>query len=60
MDPVNLSLRFLLEISALGTLGCWGWSLTDSRWRWLAALAWVPLAVHPAWSDQRVAWLLRQ
>lgn len=53
MNPVNLSLRFLLEITALGALGWWGWSLTDSWWRWLdgvalvlvAALAWGVFAI---------------
>lgn len=39
MHPANLALRFVLELTALGALGCWGWSLSSSGWRWLAAIA---------------------
>jgi hypothetical protein len=48
MNPANLTLRFLLEVTALGALAWWGWSLTDSWWRWLAAIA-VVLLVALAW-----------
>lgn len=44
MHPINLALRFFLEVIALGALGWWGWSLTDSGWRWLAALGMVLVA----------------
>ena len=33
--PLNLALRFILELAALGSLGLWGWKLTDSGWRYL-------------------------
>ena len=33
MNPINLALRFLLEVIALGALGWWGWAQTDSWWR---------------------------
>jgi hypothetical protein len=53
MNPVNLALRFLLELMALGALGWWGWAQTDSWWRvvWaiaavlVAAIAWGTFAV---------------
>jgi hypothetical protein len=37
MNPINLTLRFLLELAALSALAWWGWSLSDAWWRWLAA-----------------------
>jgi len=33
MNPINLALRFFLEVIALGALGWWGWAQTDSWWR---------------------------
>jgi len=53
MNPVNLTLRFLLEVTALGALGWWGWAQTDSWWRiplaigvvLLAAIVWGTFAV---------------
>lgn len=48
MNPANLTLRFILELVALGALAYWGWSLTDSWWRWLAASA-VVLAFAILW-----------
>jgi hypothetical protein len=120
MNAANLTLRFLLEATALGALGWWGWAQTDSWWRILWAIAIVLLtatiwgtfavpndpsrggsglvqvpgiarltlellvfgaaafalkslgrptlavgfmaivAIHYAWSYERVAWLLRQ
>lgn len=44
MHPVNLALRFALELIALGALGWWGWTFTDSWWRWLTAIGMVLLA----------------
>jgi hypothetical protein len=38
MNPVNLALRFSLEVIALGALGWWAWAQTESWWR-------APLAV---------------
>ena len=28
--PLNLALRFLLELVAIGAVGFWGWRATDS------------------------------
>lgn len=38
MNPINLALRFLLEVIALGSIAGWSWSQTESWWR-------APLAV---------------
>ena len=48
MHPVNLALRFALEVTALGAMGWWGSTLTDSGWKWLAAVG-VVLAVAAVW-----------
>ena len=44
MNPINLALRFALELVALGVLGWWGSTVTESWWRWLAALGIVVVA----------------
>jgi hypothetical protein len=33
MNPINLALRFFLELIALGAMGWWGWAQTESWWR---------------------------
>jgi hypothetical protein len=33
-----------MELIALGALGWWGWTLTETGWRWLAAVAMVLVA----------------
>ena len=39
MNPINLALRFLLEVVALGALGWWAWAQTESWWRTPLAIA---------------------
>ena len=48
MHPVNLALRFALEVGALAALAAWGWSLTDGWWRWVTA-AGIVLAAAFVW-----------
>ena len=35
MNPVNLALRFLLELAGFATFGYWGWVAHDGAARWL-------------------------
>ncbi|WP_246673718.1 MULTISPECIES: DUF2568 domain-containing protein [unclassified Mesorhizobium] len=44
----NLTLRFLLELSALLGLGMAGWSLFEGWWHWVLALA-LPLIAAALW-----------
>jgi hypothetical protein len=46
--PLNLALRFLLEIGALVTIGYWGFSQHAGFWRWLLGLG-GPLVVAVLW-----------
>lgn len=46
--PLNLAVRFLLELSALGALGYWGWTQHDGPARWLWAIG-VPLIAAVLW-----------
>lgn len=51
--PLNLLLRFCLELAALGAYGWWGYRVNHPVWRWVlmialpcaAALLWVTFAV---------------
>lgn len=51
--PLNLTLRFLLELSAMIAMGYWGWTQHEglSRWLWtislpvIAAILWGTFAV---------------
>ena len=38
MRPLNLTLRFMLELSAMGGFTVLAWRLTDGWWRYLAAI----------------------
>jgi hypothetical protein len=42
--PVNLALRFILEIAALFALGYWGWTQHAGIWRFVWAIGLVGLA----------------
>jgi hypothetical protein len=46
--PVNLALRFLLEMVALVALGLWGWQRGDGLLRFVLAVG-IPLAAAAAW-----------
>jgi hypothetical protein len=46
--PLNLALRFLLELSALAALGVWGWRSGDGLHRWLLMLV-VPALAAVIW-----------
>ncbi len=46
--PVNLAVRFLLELCALAVAGYWGWAVYKGRWRLLLALG-LPLLLAILW-----------
>ena len=48
MSPINLALRFALELAALTAIGWWGSSLIESGWRWVLGLGLV-VAVATLW-----------
>ena len=46
--PINLAVRFALELCVLAVAGYWGWTTADSGMRYV--LVWlVPLALAIAW-----------
>lgn len=52
-NPVNLALRFLLELVGLFALGYWGWTQHGGLYRWLLA-AGLPLVAAVLWGTFRV------
>lgn len=52
-NPLNLSLRFILEIAALLSVGFWGWSKGAGITRFLLALG-VPLIIAILWATFRI------
>jgi len=46
--PLNLILRFLLEMSALVAMGYWGWTQHDGLGRWLWVIG-APLVAAVLW-----------
>jgi len=47
--PVNLLLRFLLELAALGIIGYWGFKFTESWYKYMLMLA-IPLLIATLWA----------
>jgi len=52
-NPINLAIRFLLEIAMLIALGLWGWHL-DAGWLRYAAMIVVPLLAATLWGVFRI------
>ena len=46
--PLNLALRFILELSALGAMGYWGWTQHEGPLRWLWVIV-LPLVAAVMW-----------
>jgi ABC-type amino acid transport system permease subunit len=46
--PLNLTLRFLLEIAALAAAGYWGWTQNEGAIRWLLVIG-LPLLLAILW-----------
>lgn len=51
--PVNLALRFLLELAALLALGVWGWQQNESWLRFVMAIA-LPIIAAAIWGTFNV------
>jgi hypothetical protein len=47
-NPVNLTVRFLLELTALIATGVWGWKQTDGWIRFLLAFG-IPIILAAIW-----------
>jgi hypothetical protein len=52
-NPVNLALRFFLELAALYFMGYWGWTQHDGVLRYLLAFG-LPLLAASVWGMFRV------
>ena len=46
--PINLMVRFLLELAALSATGVWGWKLSDGWIRFVLALG-IPIIIAAIW-----------
>ena len=46
--PLNLAVRFLLEMAALVAMGYWGWTQNDGVWRWVLVIV-LPIAAAALW-----------
>lgn len=46
--PINLALRFILELSALMAIGNWGWKQNDHWFRFILAVG-IPVIVAVIW-----------
>ncbi len=46
--PINLAVRFLLELSAWGAMGYWGWRQGEGALRWLLAIG-IPVIAAALW-----------
>ena len=47
-DPINPSIRFLLELTALLAIGVWGWKQNDGWLQFVLALG-IPIIVAAIW-----------
>jgi len=52
-NPVNLALRFFLELAGLYFIGRWGWLQHDGIWRYVYAIG-LPLIAATVWGVFRV------
>ena len=46
--PINLAIRFILEMSALVSLGMWGWKQSDGWLRYVLAIG-IPIILAAIW-----------
>ena len=48
LHPINLAIRFLLEVVALLAVGVWGWNQSDGWFRFVLMLG-IPLVAAVVW-----------
>ena len=53
-NPINLAVRFLLEIFSLAVTGIWGWKLSDNWERYVLAIG-LPVLAAAIWGTFAVA-----
>ena len=53
MNPINLALRFMLEVIALISVGMWGWKFTDQWPHYLLAIG-LPVVLAIVWGTFNV------
>jgi hypothetical protein len=53
MNPINLALRFILEIVALVSVGVWGWRFTDQWPPYILAIG-IPVVLALVWGTFNV------
>ena len=51
--PINLAVRFLLELSALGITGYWGWTHGEGVFRFVLAIG-IPVIAAVVWGTLAV------
>jgi hypothetical protein len=51
--PVNLALRFVLELAMWAAIGYWGWTQHEGPWRFLLGIG-LPLLAMALWGTFRV------
>lgn len=51
--PLNLALRFLLELAALAAYAYWGWAAQEGGWRYFLGIG-LPLLAAVLWGTLRV------
>jgi hypothetical protein len=47
-NPINLTIRFLLELTALFAMGAWGWKLSDNWIRFILVIG-IPIIAMIIW-----------
>lgn len=47
-NPINLTIRFLLELAAMASIGLWGWRQGDSGFRFLLGIG-LPILAAVVW-----------
>lgn len=52
-NPLNLTLRFILEMAALAAIGYWGWTRDGGALRYILAIG-LPLLAAVLWGTFRV------